>query len=48
MRLGYTRADLATLPYGEVIYDLAAMNEEPIEEASITMATQEDIRNMLG
>lgn len=48
MRLGYTRADLATLPYGEVIYDLAAMNEEPSEEASITMATQEDIRNMLG
>lgn len=51
MRFGYTRRDLAVLPYGELVYELAAANEgssqqEP--EQNIVMATQEDIRSMLG
>lgn len=51
MRLGYSRRDIATLPYGELIYELAAMNEgdahdEPKQD--VAMATQEDIRSMLG
>ena len=51
MRLGYSRRDLAVLPYGEVIYELAAMNEggKPSKpESNVVMATQEDIRSMLG
>ena len=38
------------MPYGEVIYDLAAMNDEPDAEQAqvVTNATQEDIRSMLG
>ena len=51
MRFGYTRRDLAVMPYGEVIFALAAMNESPQEEggaAGVTAATQEDIRSMLG
>ena len=50
MRFGYSRRDLAEMPYGEVIFDLAAMNEGAGEDegAGVEMATQEDIRNMLG
>jgi len=51
MRYGYSRRDLAVMPYGEVIFDLAAMNEGSNDDdapASVEMATQEDIRNMLG
>lgn len=51
MRFGYTRKDLAVMPYGEVIFDLAAMNESPNDGGdteSVAMATQEDIRSMLG
>lgn len=50
MRYGYTRRDLAEMPYGEVIFDLAAMNESPSDgdTGSVAMATQEDIRSMLG
>lgn len=44
MRMGYTRRDLALMPYGEVVFDLAALNEEH----GVAMATQEDIRSMLG
>lgn len=40
------------MPYGEVIFDLAAMNEGSSEKdedtTGVTMATQEDIRRMLG
>ena len=54
LRLGYTRRDLAVMPYGEVIFDLAAMNdkgtakqeEEP--DVDVRNATQDDIRTMLG
>lgn len=51
MRYGYSRRDLAVMPYGEVIFDLAAMNEGAHEDeahADVEMATQEDIRRMLG
>lgn len=52
LRLGYTRRDLAVMPYGEVIFDLAAMNDDgqskQEREPSVTLATQEDIRTMLG
>lgn len=51
MRTGYSRRDLAVMPYGEFIYDLAAMNEDVGDgdgEPSVVAATQEDIRNMLG
>lgn len=51
MRLGYTRRDLAVLPYGEAIYELAAMHEDsnPKEQKpNVVDATQEDIRSMLG
>lgn len=54
LRLGYTRSDLAVMPYGEVIFDLAALNDgresKDEKEASVTVtkATQEDIRTMLG
>lgn len=50
MRLGYSRRDLAAMPYGEVIFDLAAMNEGNGDDAPerVEMATQEDIRSMLG
>lgn len=49
MRFGYSRRDLAVMPYGEVIFDLAATNEGSHgEEESVEMATQEDIRSMLG
>lgn len=51
MRYGYSRRDLAVMPYGEVIFDLAAMNEgsaDGDEPESVEMATQEDIRSMLG
>ena len=51
MRLGYSRRDLAVLPYGELIYELAATNEGNVPEEpkpKVVMATQEDIRRMLG
>ena len=54
LKLGYTRRDLADMPYGEVIFDLAAMSggRQPEQEtnsgAAVSMATQEDIRSMLG
>lgn len=52
MRLGYSRRDLAVMPYGEVIYELAAASGDHLmnegEEPSVVMATQEDIRSMLG
>ena len=54
LKLGYTRSDLAVIPYGEVIFDLAAMNDgahdkQEIEaDATVTEATQQDIRTMLG
>lgn len=51
MRFGYSRRDLAEMPYGEVIFDLAASNESPGDAGdseSVEMATQEDIRSMLG
>jgi len=51
MRLGYSRRDLAEMPYGEIVFDLAATNEattDDDEQANVEMATQEDIRNMLG
>ena len=51
MRYGYSRRDLAEMPYGEVIFDLAAMNEDVQREEvaeDVSMATQDDIRSMLG
>ena len=54
LRLGYTRSDLAVMPYGEVIFDLAALNDggeskdEKEAGVTVTKATQEDIRTMLG
>lgn len=53
LRLGYTRRDLADMPYGELIFDLAAMNDadeskhEKDTAASVKDATQEDIRTIL-
>lgn len=52
MKIGYTRQDLAVIPFGEVIFDLAAMNDgrpnEQENEPDVADATQEDIRTMLG
>jgi hypothetical protein len=54
LKLGYSRYELATIPYGEVIFDLAAMNEgratkkEKNPDVDVRNATQEDIRTMLG
>ena len=54
MRMGYSRRDLAVVPYGEVIFDLAALNDgvdreqEDEPRVTVTKATQEDIRTMLG
>lgn len=52
LRLGYSRQELAVMPYGEIIFDLAAMNDgKPTEqetEPDVVDATQEDIRTMLG
>lgn len=52
LRLGYTRKELAVMPYGEIIFDLAAMNEDKPtkqeKEPDVVDATQEDIRTMLG
>ena len=54
LRLGYSRHDLAVMPYGEVIFDLAAANDEgPTKQeqevdVAVTKATQQDIRTMLG
>lgn len=41
------------MPYGEVIFDLAAMNDDggpsvQVQEPGVAEATQEDIRTMLG
>lgn len=53
LRMGYSRRDLAVMPYGEVIFDLAAMNDDggpskQGQEPDVADATQEDIRTMLG
>ena len=55
LRLGYSRRELAAMPYAEIIFDLAAMNDtrsstKKEEETDVTVrkATQEDIRSMLG
>lgn len=54
LRIGYTRSDLAVIPYGEIIFDLAAMNDggptKHGQEADVDVkeATQDDIRTMLG
>lgn len=54
LRLGYTRTELAVMPYGEIIFDLAAMNDggptksEQEVDVTVTKATQQDIRTMLG
>ena len=53
LKLGYSRQDLAVMPYGEVIFDLAAMNDgrptkQEREAEVVTKATQQDIRTMLG
>lgn len=54
LRLGYTRRELAVMPYGEIIFDLAAMNDggstksEQTAGVTVTKATQQDIRTMLG
>ena len=55
LRLGYSRHDLALMPYGEVIFDLAAANDErptkkeqEADVTNVTKATQQDIRTMLG
>lgn len=52
MRIGYTRRDLAVMPYGEVIFALAAESDgrqpKREHEPDVVDATQEDIRAMLG
>ncbi len=54
LKLGYTRRELAVMPYGEIIFDLAAMNDggsskqEQNAGVTVTKATQQDIRTMLG
>ena len=52
LKLGYSRRDLANMSYGEVIFDLAAINDEGStryeQEPDVVDATQEDIRTMLG
>lgn len=54
MKMGYSRRDLAVMPYGEVVFDLAAMNDvgqtKQEQDAGVTVrkATQDDIRTMLG
>ena len=52
LRLGYTRSELAAMPYGEIIFDLAASNDagstKHEREPDVADATQEDIRAMLG
>ena len=53
LRMGYTRRDLAVMPYGEVVFDLAALNEDTTKhekepDVAVRKATQEDIRAMLG
>lgn len=53
LRLGYTRRDLSVMPFGEVIFDLAAMNDdgdakhERELDVTVRKATQEDIRTIL-
>ena len=54
LRMGYSRRELAVMPFGEVIFDLAAMNDdapdkkEQNSDVAVRKATQEDIRTMLG
>lgn len=55
LKLGYSRKELAVMPYGEIVFDLAAINDsreatknEQEPDAAVTDATQEDIRTMLG
>jgi hypothetical protein len=52
--MGYSRRELSVMPYGEIIFDLAAMNDarpskqEEDTDVTVRKATQEDIRSMLG
>ena len=54
LKLGYSRKELAVMPYGEVIFDLAAMSDNVADkrnnesEVAVKRATQADIRSMLG
>lgn len=55
LKLGYSRQELASMSYGEIIFDLAALNEDreaaqnkSEQEPGVVDATQEDIRAMLG
>lgn len=54
LRIGYSRRELSVMPYGEIIFDLAAMNDarpskqEEDTDVTVRKATQEDIRSMLG
>lgn len=50
LRMGYSRTELAEMPYGEVVFDLAAASEgqRGEDDQGVVMATQDDIRNMLG
>ena len=52
LKLGYTRRELADMPFGEIIFDLAAANDDggtkQKKDADVVDATQEDIRTMLG
>jgi hypothetical protein len=55
LKLGYSRKELAVMPYGEIVFDLAAINDgreatknEQEPDVAVTDATQEDIRTMLG
>lgn len=54
LKLGYSRRDLAVMPYGEVIFDLAAMSggttakNGQTGDVAVAEATQQDIRTMLG
>lgn len=54
LRIGYSRHELAEMPYGEVIFDLAALNDdkatqqEEESDVAVRKATQSDIRTMLG
>lgn len=54
LKMGYTRHDLAAMPYGEIVFDLAAANDEETDkpahkpDVAVRKATQQDIRDMLG
>ena len=53
LKLGYSRQELSVMPFGEIIFDLAAMNDgspkqEQEQDPDVVDATQDDIRTMLG